>query len=86
MERQMIPVILMRGEIAGGVTMASGAHQNCARDSHHASTHNSKPPRHGCLRLIHDKGFGPKAYMNLTAKGNFGKGHCRVAVSGRADC
>jgi hypothetical protein len=58
MERQMIPATLSRGETVGGVTMASGAHRNCARAGDHASTQ-SDPPRHGCgLRLIEDKGFG----------------------------
>jgi hypothetical protein len=51
MERQMIPATLSRGEMVGGVTMASGAHQNCAPAGDHASTHNSDPPRHGCFSV-----------------------------------
>jgi hypothetical protein len=85
MERQMIPATLSRGETVGGVTMASGAHRNCARAGDHASTQ-SDPPRHGCgLRLIEDEGFGPNPYMNLTAKGNLGKDRCRVSASVRID-
>jgi len=44
-ERQMIPATLSRGETVGGVTMASGAHRNCARTRDHTAA-DSNPPRH----------------------------------------
>jgi hypothetical protein len=66
-------------------TVASGAHRNCARAGDHASAH-SGPPRHGSrLRLIEDSAkvseYKLKAYMNLTAKGDSGKGRRCVTAS-----
>jgi len=70
-------------------TVASGAHRNCALAGDHASAH-SGPPRHGSrLRLIEDSAKVPeyevKAYMNLTAKADSGKGRRCVSASTRVD-